>query len=819
MINSKINNTKKVFKDFAKYSVKRNITMKIIYILAVLILAASVVLFVSNHILDGAIFTVLGVIFALCAPAMEWLNVSNNKSNVNSVDEFQFYEDRFVVTSFDKNGLEISDSTLIYSRLYKVKKYLNYGYIYVNKAVVYIVDKNEFEDEKQFDFVLDRINQAIVGNKKNKGATPVVFGSQNVTAPTEEPPQDLGEPVPPPPTEEDLAYEEEQKENKRITEFEGIQKIDYEGNVEVVALEDKEENEEVSEETNENNEEETEIPTIQEDALKPISDEDDDTDEGNNPAEQVFEYETSDIENQSEEELNKEPIEQNIEEDLIEDTEPAYYENLIPTVKEESVDDDDAPAEQTPNEQVEDLTSQVEEIIAPVEENVVDEEIPTENPEVVAPFMAEQTIQQVQPQLIGESVVEETTPVVQEVQSVEEPLDNAQTPVAEEEYVVEEETPAEDNVKETQTNKKRGRPAGSTKKPKTDDGEDKPKRKRGRPAKSKTEQVDKPKGKRGRPAKQKTAEELNKPKGKRGRPSKKKIEEVDIQPAQDIALSEEKPADTPVVITPVMAEQTIQQVQNQPVKEPVLEQQVQQIEKPVDANQTSFVEETPVVREVQSVNNYLEDDNDDEGDNPAQQQPQDFGALNNVIENQNEVVEEEYSQQVSQSDLDEVAALQAEYNMPEENTTSQYDNQVDGNLLNQEQPFANSVFQETQLEEDFENFEGPADLGSSTQTTFQTPIIEDTEEYNNKYDAQNETNTPNVSDENVVETQKFDNNTYDSDVNNDTDADNIGDIDVNSDDVSIIADNMPEDVEGETTEDNTINEFPSDIDDDTTRNN
>ncbi|MBQ9792414.1 MAG: hypothetical protein IJW32_01525 [Clostridia bacterium] len=799
MINSKITNTKKVFKDFAKYSVKTNITMKIIYTLAVLILAASVVLFISNHILDAVIFTVLGVIFALCAPAMQWLNVSNNKSNVGSVDEFQFYEDRFVVTSFDKKGLEISDSTLFYSRLYKVKKYLNYGYIYVNKAVAYIVDKNEFEDEKQFNEVLDRISQAIIRNKKNKGTTPVVFGSQNVTAPTEEPPQDLGEPVPPPPTEEDLAYEEEQKENKRITEFEGEQKIDYEGNVTVVAVEDKE-NEEASEDTAEENDEEAsqavEELENEEDASEPISEEDDDDNEGDEtPAEQTFDVETTENENQ----LVAEPVEQEVEDKLVEDVaEPAEYENIVPVVKEEPFDnaDDSAPVEQVPVEQEEYLAPQAEETIAPVEEEVTYEE----------PLVAEET------------------PVV--VAPVEQPVEVTQTPVVEEK-------PAEDKAEEDKPKRKRGRPAGSTKKPKTEDGEEKPKRKRGRPAgttkkkpaekktpgkrgrpvgstkKSKNAQADKPKGKRGRPAKPKTAEELNKPKVKRGRPPKKKVEEVETQPAQDVAVVEEKPAETPVVVAPVMAEQTTQQVQPQPVEEPV------------EVPQTAVVEEAPVVEEYQPVvenqpvANYVDDNNDDEGDEtPAEQQPVNFDMPSNL----GEEVEEEVPQQVSQEDLDEVAALQAEYNMTEEDVAPQDELQVEDNLLNEEQPFVNPVAEEA--EEDFENIEGPADLGNPTPTTYQPPVIEDTEEDNDAYDAENETFTVSTGDEGAVEPQEFDNNTYavNDDNNDDINADDIGDISVNIDDVSAVVDNMPEDVEEENSEEVNIDEFPTDIDDDTTRN-
>ncbi|MBQ3214197.1 MAG: hypothetical protein IJB10_04255, partial [Clostridia bacterium] len=132
------------------------------------------------------------------------------------------------------------------------------------------------------------------------------------------------------------------------------------------------------------------------------------------------------------------------------------------------------------------------------------------------------------------------------------------------------------------------------------------------------------------------------------------------------------------------------------------------------------------------------------------------------------------------------------------------------------------IVEENSIEEEFD-IEGPADLGTPASTTYQPPIIEDTEVDNANYNAENETFTISTGDEGAVEPQDFDNNSYISDVDNDDNNDegnlgDIGDINVNIDDVSAVVDNMPEDVEGERVEDESINEFPTDIDDDTTKN-
>ena len=129
MIKTKMNYSKEAFNDFAKYSIKTSGTMKIIYICAVLILACSVVLLVLGNIAEGILYGCLGLIFAFYAPLMRLIINLNNKRNIGTVDEYEFDEDRFSIVSKDANNVEVSTSTLIYSRLFKVKKHY-YFFVY-----------------------------------------------------------------------------------------------------------------------------------------------------------------------------------------------------------------------------------------------------------------------------------------------------------------------------------------------------------------------------------------------------------------------------------------------------------------------------------------------------------------------------------------------------------------------------------------------------------------------------------------------------------------------------------------------------------------
>ena len=80
MIKTETTYTKKVFGEFAKYSIKSNWSMKVIYGCAVLLLAfATVILFLGNNITEGILFAILGFVFAICAPLMRVIINQNNK--------------------------------------------------------------------------------------------------------------------------------------------------------------------------------------------------------------------------------------------------------------------------------------------------------------------------------------------------------------------------------------------------------------------------------------------------------------------------------------------------------------------------------------------------------------------------------------------------------------------------------------------------------------------------------------------------------------------------------------------------------------------
>ena len=572
MIKTKMNYSKEAFNDFAKYSIKTSGTMKIIYICAVLILACSVVLLVLGNIAEGILYGCLGLIFAFYAPLMRLIINLNNKRNIGTVDEYEFDEDRFSIVSKDANNVEVSTSTLIYSRLFKVKKHINYGYIYVNKAIAYIVRKEDFENEDDFDFVLDRIADAIKYNKKHKGTTPAVFGSQNVTPPTEEGEQDLGEPTPPPMLNEYGEIVEEEKEEPADEE-------DLEN------TEEGEEGEESLADESAENLEEDEVSLV-------------------NNEETEIEEEVENVDPLAEED-NNEFADEQPEEVVRKDNQETEEETVIPADIDDD-DDNDAPAEQTMQDEE-----------AFVQPEVTEEETSEEEPEEVADTTVEDQIELVEQQinLVEEQInpMEETAQAeeIDEAEELEEVVDEqpevepiyADAPVTQplyEEIPVAEDPYAEfEAQEENQPEKVVEAPVADLEEENFKDvkveplqeesesvvtpveTEEQPKKKRGRPAKKANEvKENKPKGKRGRPPKKdsekkstaKKKAEDNKPKGKRGRPPKKATAEAEKKPRKKRATSK-KVAQEPVVETPVQdVAPVVQPVQETPVQ-PVVQPQ------------------------------------------------------------------------------------------------------------------------------------------------------------------------------------------------------------------------------------------------------
>ena len=181
MIISKTKYTKKVYDDFANYSIKSSRAMNYVYICSGIILAFSIAEFVIQKFSAGVLFLFLGLLFALYGVFMRIVIKLANKNNFDTIEEYYFDKDRFTVKTHNKEGQEIATSTINYACLYEVKRYKDYGYIYLNKAVAYIIEKSSFEKQDQFELVLKTIQEHINQKNKSEEGKAFVVGNVNIS--------------------------------------------------------------------------------------------------------------------------------------------------------------------------------------------------------------------------------------------------------------------------------------------------------------------------------------------------------------------------------------------------------------------------------------------------------------------------------------------------------------------------------------------------------------------------------------------------------------------------------------------------------------
>ena len=70
----------------------------------------------------------------------------NNEKTVNSVNEYEFYDEYFTIKS-TQDGEELANVKAYYKAMLKVRESKNYIFIYPNKALAYPVAKTALSDE------------------------------------------------------------------------------------------------------------------------------------------------------------------------------------------------------------------------------------------------------------------------------------------------------------------------------------------------------------------------------------------------------------------------------------------------------------------------------------------------------------------------------------------------------------------------------------------------------------------------------------------------------------------------------------------------
>ncbi len=158
MIRSSFTYTKAELDTFLSYIIRKNIALKIIYVCSAIILACSIFMFCTASYVEGALYLVCGAFFAFYGLILKIVGDKNNKKNVNNIDSYEFDEDKLSATTVNAQGEQIASIVVRYEDIYKIMQNGNdRAYIFVNKVVALILARENFENESDFDNVINRI--------------------------------------------------------------------------------------------------------------------------------------------------------------------------------------------------------------------------------------------------------------------------------------------------------------------------------------------------------------------------------------------------------------------------------------------------------------------------------------------------------------------------------------------------------------------------------------------------------------------------------------------------------------------------------------
>lgn len=158
MIKSKTVYTKELLDEFSSFIIKKNKSLIVIYVCAAIILACAIAMFFLGKIVDGVLYLIIGIFFACYGLVLKFVLSSSQKKVYGNYEEYEFYDDYMLIKTYDKSGEHLSSGTMKYEYVYKLYLNKTRAYILISKYNAYIIDKNNFSSENDFNDVINKIN-------------------------------------------------------------------------------------------------------------------------------------------------------------------------------------------------------------------------------------------------------------------------------------------------------------------------------------------------------------------------------------------------------------------------------------------------------------------------------------------------------------------------------------------------------------------------------------------------------------------------------------------------------------------------------------
>lgn len=165
MINSFTVYTRKLFNKFASVTTSQKKRLVVNYTVGVILFVVAIYCLMTRKYIMTVFFGIFSLLFS-CSRLISMALINRiNAKQLNTYDKYEFYDDKFTVSTFLAGGTPYSQREHQYSDISSIDFFTTFAYIYLAKGETYIFLRENFKNPEQFDWLMQNL-MATVNAKK-----------------------------------------------------------------------------------------------------------------------------------------------------------------------------------------------------------------------------------------------------------------------------------------------------------------------------------------------------------------------------------------------------------------------------------------------------------------------------------------------------------------------------------------------------------------------------------------------------------------------------------------------------------------------------
>lgn len=157
-----------VLDTFWTHNLKQRKSMKFIFWCGIVIVALAVVLLACKEYITGILDMLCGFIFVFYMPIVKLSMRHVSKGTIGKLSRYEFTDEAVYSYELDETGNIVSSAMHTYTSLDRIEMNNNFLYIFIGKAMAYIIDKTKFSSQDDYNKILNLLADKIYTPKNNQ---------------------------------------------------------------------------------------------------------------------------------------------------------------------------------------------------------------------------------------------------------------------------------------------------------------------------------------------------------------------------------------------------------------------------------------------------------------------------------------------------------------------------------------------------------------------------------------------------------------------------------------------------------------------------